>query len=251
MKKLFTLLVALFALISCSTTRYISVNSPQAEANALQILQLKYPDLVPYYNEGVLQIMSYEEIPVTTGYDYDINYRFVRYYYNNLDERIACLRTRYPDIYNLYMSGVIEITSFYKYVDKRTMEICYYINYRHTHGYRYNRVMSPVYPYGRWNYYYPRPIPPRPRVAPAPRPKPRPNVGPNHRPNNNPRPTIRPNNQQPRQQPATRPNSAPRQQPSTRPSSRPSSQRSGSVSSHSGRSSSAGRSSSSSNGRRR
>ena len=98
MKKLLIVLIFLASVISCASSRYVAVETTQDEPLAVEVLAAKYPEMVEYYNEGVLEITSLRTIPAGDGYDYDVDYRFVRYYYTNPDERIECLRFYYPNM---------------------------------------------------------------------------------------------------------------------------------------------------------
>lgn len=186
MKKLLTFLLGLTMLVSCSTSRYISLADPQAEFDAVEILYNQHPELVNYYEEGVLKITSLREVKVANGYDYQIKYKFVKRHYYDYAERMTCLKEKYPELYTMYVNGTIEINSLYKYVDDYGV-IRHHVSYRRLYDFYYDNVPL-IYPYGGYRYYYrPRPIPPR--VGPPPRPRP-----------NNPPPKATPN-RPPRQQP--------------------------------------------------
>ena len=200
MKKLVAFLLGIGMLISCSTSRYVSLADPQAEFDAVEILYNQHPELVNYYEQGVLKITSLREVKVANGYDYRIKYKFVKYHYYDYAERMACLKEKYPELYTMYVNGTIEINSLYKYVDEYGA-IRYHVSYRRLYDFYYDTAPL-IYPYNGYRYYYrPRPIPPR--VGPPPRPRP-----------NNPPPKAEPN-RPPRQQPNMRPNNPPRQQPPT------------------------------------
>lgn len=202
MKKIIALFLGFILLVSCGATRYISVNNQESASIAIEVLYSNHPELVRYYDEGVLSITSLKEIRTETGYDYDIRYKFVKYYYRNYEEKMLCLEERFPELYTLYINGTIEITSLYKYVD-RYGEIRYHASYR-----RLNEIYYDNYYHGGYRIHY-RSRPYR-MSPPPPPPKPRPNVGPKPRPDNPPRP--RPNNE---------PNVKPRPKQDNPPQSRP------------------------------
>lgn len=218
MKKLIALLVTLLLVVSsCSAGRYVSINDSEREFSAVEVLYNQHPELVPYYEAGVLKITSLREVRSEVGYTYDIRYKFVRKYLYD-QERYQCLKEYYPELYDLYINGVINIRSVYRYVDDN-LAIRYQVTYSRLYDYYYENVPL-IHPYGGYRLYYrPRPIPPR-MTPPPPKPKPQgnnppPQVRPNDRPrpHGGNRPDVRPNNP-PRQgggRPATRPSNPPRQ----------------------------------------
>ena len=209
MKKLIALLVTMLLVVSsCSAGRYISLNNPEREFSAVEVLYNQHPELVPYYEAGVLKITSMREIRTEMGYNYDIKYKFVkRHLYD--EERYLCLKENYPELYDLYVNGVINIRSVYRYVDSDGV-IRYHVTYSRIYDYFYESVPL-IHPYGGYRLHYrPRPAP---RIAPAP-PRPRPqghNPPPQARPNDRPRP-------QGGNHPQARPNNPPRQGGGGRPS---------------------------------
>lgn len=199
MKKFLAFILGLLLVTSsCSAGRYVSLNNPEVEFSATEVLYNKYPELVNYYEEGVLKITSLREIRTEAGYDYKIKYRYIKKHLT-YEERMIVLKELYPELYTMYVNGTIEITSMYKYVDDYGT-IRYHVSYRRLYDFYYESVPL-IHPYGGYRYYYrPRPAP---RLAPPPpAPKPRPN---------NP-PQARPNNPRPNNPPAARPNN-PRPQP--------------------------------------
>lgn len=171
------------ATLSCSAARYATNNNPQVEFDATEILYNQYPNLVPFYEEGVLRVTSLVE---RNGV-YDIKYKFVKYHYTDYSEMIACIKEKFPELYNMYSFGLVDITSLYKYVDTSTMEIRYKVGYRRVYDFYYHYVPN-VYPYGGYRYHYiPRPAPRVPKVSPPPAPRPKPNNGGGHRPGGRPR----------------------------------------------------------------
>ena len=218
MKKLIALLVTMLLVVSsCAAGKYVSINNPEREFSAVEVLYNQHPELVPYYEAGVLKITSMREIRTEMGYNYDVRYRFVKKYLYD-EERYLCLKENYPELYDLYVNGVINIRSIYRYVDN-DMVIRYRVTYSRLYDYYYENVPL-IYPYGGYRYRYrPRPIPPRVQPAPpAPRPggnnPPPPQARPNDRPrpDGGNRPDARPNNP-PKQGGGSqaRPNNPPRQ----------------------------------------
>jgi len=202
---LLTIMMMLMVLVSCGTTNYVSRRTVNEMDEISYVLANYYPQLHTYYMEGVMDVTSMKEIILEDGtVDYKINYHFIRYYYRNYSDKMDVVRVHFPELYDMYTSGVIEINSVYKYVDKNTGAIRHHCSYNRVYDYYYH-----YYPRfgGTHLYYRARPIPPpRPRVEPAPRPgqnppPPRPredNVRPNNpprqTPNTNSRPQVNPGN---------------------------------------------------------
>lgn len=196
MKKfLLTLMMMLTVLVSCGTTNYVSRRTVNEMDEISYVLANYYPQLHEYYMEGVMDVDYMKEVVLEDGtVDYKIKYHFMRYYYKNYSDRIEALKLHFPELYQMYVSGVIEINSLYKYVEKKSGIIRHHCSYSRIYDYYYN-----YYPRlgGSHIYYRARPLrpaPPRPRVEPNPRPRldarpnnpPRPQNQPNVRPNNPP-----------------------------------------------------------------
>ena len=190
MKKLIALFTAIVMLVCCASGRYISTADPQNAFDAEQVFYNTHPELVPYYEAGVLKITSMREVVGRDGsVSYKVKYRFVKRHIRDYSERMECLKTYFPEIYQMYVNGVIEVYSLYAYVDD-TGVIRHHISYRRLYDYYYDYVPLP-YPYGGYRYNY------RPRVSPPPPPPVRRGdvrPGPNRPPQ--PRPEARPNNGQ-------------------------------------------------------
>lgn len=183
MKKINLILILIISILSsCAsvdTRNYVTAGAVYKDYDISYILETYYPELNYYYQEDVLRIKSIRENTLNGNISYDVSYEFCRYYYRNHAEIIECLRTRFPELYERYYHGLVDITSLYKYVEKRTGKIRYHVSYRRTYGGYY---YTP-----RYHYYgpIPRPIP---YVRPVPRPQPpRPYVSPQPRPSNPPR----------------------------------------------------------------
>ena len=139
MKKLIALLVTLLLVVSsCSAGRYVSINNSEREFSAVEVLYNQHPELVPYYEAGVLKITSLREIRSEVGYTYDIRYKFVRKYLYD-QERYQCLKEYYPELYDLYINGVINIRSVYRYVDDN-LAIRHNVTYSRLYDYYYENV---------------------------------------------------------------------------------------------------------------
>lgn len=199
MKKFYVFIMMLIMLVSCGTTNYVSRRTVSEMDEISYVLANYYPQLHNYYMEGVLDVDSMKEIVLEDGtVDYKIKYHFMRYYFRNYSDRIETLKVHFPELYEMYVSGVIEINSLYKYVEKSTGRIRYHCNYDRIYDYYYRY-------YPRYNgthiyYYRPRvqPPPPRPRVEPRPEPRPQPgNRPPEARPNDRPRDNGNNNGRQP------------------------------------------------------
>lgn len=187
--KLFILTLISFLMISCASTNSLTYQRVYEEDNISYILSTYYPQLYRYYDEGVLRVNSVKEVVLEGNIiDYKINYKFVRrYYYNNQSEMAIVLHEHFPELYEMYINGIVEINSIYKYVDRSTGKIKYHVSYRNIFDVYYN-----TYPDTRYRGYYrpryrPTPPPPRHRITPQP-PKPRPETRPQPQPaprNNN------------------------------------------------------------------
>ena len=202
MKKIFSLILVLgMFLSSCGTANY--VNGTDVDVYGAEsipyVLSNYYPGLYEYYTQGVLRVTSIREITLADGtIDYNVKYKFVKYYYNTHAERMEVVKELYPELYQMYLNGVIDINSVYKYVDRSTGRISYKVSYNRIYDY-YNYYYSPGYIHRTRPYYRPpMRYSPAPRVRPNPRPTPPPANRPPQRPN------VRPNNPQ-------RPNTPPPQ----------------------------------------
>ena len=101
MKKLIALLITMLLVVSsCSAGRYVSINDTEREFSAVEVLYNQHPELVPYYEAGVLKITSLREVRSEVGYTYDIRYKFVKKYLYD-EERYLCLKEYYPELYDL------------------------------------------------------------------------------------------------------------------------------------------------------
>jgi hypothetical protein len=198
MKRFYLLLVMVLTLAvsSCGTARYASQRSVNEMDEISYVLANYYPQLHTYYMEGVLRVNSLKEVVLPDGtVDYKVKYDFVRYYYTDFNEKIAAVKANYPELYEMYVSGVIDLGSVYKYVDRDSGRIRLHVSYSRIYDYYYH-----YYPgtYGGLRLHYrPRPYPLAPRRMQPPPPQPRP------------RPEARPNNP-PRPQPNTGPTNPPR-----------------------------------------
>ena len=171
MKKIATVLMLALMMLSCSAGRNISVANAQNYFDAEQVFYTQYPELVQFYENGLIKLTSLKENVNENGIaEYDVKYKFVRHYYRTRAEKAECLRENFPDMYVLYVNGNIEVTKLYKYVDLRTMTMKHYVSYV---SYQY---VPMIYPYGGYRYHYvprvilPRPTPHRPPHGGQPRP---------------------------------------------------------------------------------
>ena len=226
MKKFLIVLMLTIGLASCATTRYANQRTVFEMDEISYVLANYYPQLYEYDLAGVLKVNSLKEVVLEDGtIDYKVNYKFVRYYYRDFNEKMAVVKENYPELYDMYISGVIDIGTVYNYVDKNTGKIKLHVSYRQIYDYYYRHYPG-AYGGTRIYYYGPRiypraprrmqPAPPQPRPEPnRPRPGLRPNDRPNNPPQGNPGGNVRPNNP-PRQggNPGgtTRPANPPRQQ---------------------------------------
>jgi len=222
MKKIYLAILMTISIVlsSCAATTYASQRPVNEIDNISYVLSTYYPELYYYYTEGVLRVNSLKEVTDANGeLSYRVRYDFVRYYYRGYTERMAVLQEGFPELYQMYCNGLIEVNTVYKYVDRDTGTIKHHVSYRRV-GDRYYYD----YPYYNDYYYYRyrrpliiRPNPPRPAPRPEPRPEPRPN-----------QPNVRPNN------PPANPPSRPQANPSPRPQASPGSRGGGNPSSRAG-----------------
>ena len=115
MKRFYLLLVMalMLAVSSCGTARYANQRSVNEMDEISYVLANYYPQLHTYYMEGVLRVNSLKEVVLPDGtVDYKVKYDFVRYYYTDFNEKIAAVKANYPELYEMYVSGVIDLGSF-------------------------------------------------------------------------------------------------------------------------------------------
>lgn len=224
MKKFFlSLMVVLMMLTSCSAQRYVSQRPITQMDEVTYVLANNYPQLHTYYMEGVIRVNSVKEMYLPDGrMEYKVDYRYTRFYYRDIRDKLEIIQVYYPELYDMYVNGVITFGTVYRYVDRETGEIKLHVSYRYIYDYYYTNHPGPygglhIYHYGPRRYpMAPRkmqPAPPAPRPDPGHRPDVRP--GGDHRPQQGGnKPDVKPNNP-PRQgggnQPSTRPNNPPRQ----------------------------------------
>ena len=113
MKHLLTILAAVLVMASCSTTRYVSVDKPEVNFDAEQVLYEQHPELVEYYEAGVLKITSLKEVIGEDGIaTYDIKYVFTKHYITDYHEQVTTLKEYFPEIkyidFNIYLMEELE-----------------------------------------------------------------------------------------------------------------------------------------------
>ena len=192
MKRFYLILLMILTIIvsSCGTASYASRRTVNEMDEISYVLANYYPQLHEYYMEGVMDVTSLKEVVLEDGtVDYKVKYRFFRYYYRNYSDRMEALKLHFPELYEMYVSGVIEINSLYKYVEKNTGRIRHHCSYSRIYDYYYN-----YYPRlgGSHIYYRARPLPPAPRPAPRVQPN-RPSQNPGNRPPQGGQPRVEPN----------------------------------------------------------
>ena len=83
---------------------------------------------------------------------------------------VETLKVQLPDLYYMYVNGLVDVTSLYKYVDKETGLIRYRARYRHIYDYYYDYYprLGGVHLYYRPRLNNPPPIsrPRQPRIEP-------------------------------------------------------------------------------------
>ncbi len=196
----FLFVIMMVMLAGCGVTRYAD-GSPDSERAGI-ILHDYYPQLYEYYIEGVLRVNSLRHVTLADGTtDYEVRYKLVRYYYPTHTARLSAVETYLPELFNLYIHGMVSIGSVWKYVDPSTGRIMHQAKYQWIYNY---------YPYGPYyggTYYYGG----RRRVRPLPPPRPGMGRFPEARPPHNDRP--------PQNRPG--PGGRPRVQPDQRPQAQP------------------------------
>lgn len=175
MKHLLTILAAVLVMASCSTTRYVSVDKPEVNFDAEQVLYEQHPELVEYYEAGVLKITSLKEVIGEDGIaTYDIKYVFTKHYITDYHEQVTTLKEYFPEIYIMYVNGAIKIHSIYRFVNEEG-QIGRCVNYSPIYDFYY--YYQPFFhPYGGYRFDYlpraprqPRPQPQRPPRQPRPK----------------------------------------------------------------------------------
>lgn len=127
MKKIALLLTILFGLFV--SPLYAMKEPVVDEGKVSEIVHLYYPNLVEYYDEGVMDVVwLYQETLGDGSTQYDIRYKFVNNYYEG-EELEKVLREQYPDIYMMRRGGFLKDVCAYKFVDKATGKILTYVAY--------------------------------------------------------------------------------------------------------------------------
>lgn len=139
MKRLLWLL-AIATVTSCG----VSSHAIEEMDEISYIMYNYYPQLHEYFMEGVLEVHYLKEGYTDEGEKmYNIRYSFCRYEYPNKHDRLDTIRELFPDVYYMYINGLVKITSFYKYVDRNTGEIRHHISFRRNYGFFINRTVFP------------------------------------------------------------------------------------------------------------
>lgn len=186
MKRIILIILVSLLFVSCGTAAYMDSDGIYSSNNAVYVLKNHYPVLYNYYMEGVLRVKSIKQVTLVDGtVNYDVKYSFIKRYYYGFDDRIEVLRYHYPELYTLYVNGVITINSIYKYVDRSTGKIRYHVSYGRAYQHYTPNHIYRERPYYR--YHRPRVVPrPTPTTRPTPLQRP-PQHYPNTRPNNPPK----------------------------------------------------------------
>lgn len=174
-------MTALMVLVtSCATASY--AQRPIREMDEVSyVLANHYPQLHTYYMEGLLKVNSIKEVVLPDGtLDYRIKYDYVRFHYRDIRDKLEIVKVYYPELYDMYVNGVIDFNSVYRYVDRNTGEIKLHVSYRRLYDYYYEYY--PIYRGVGRIHYAPRRYPMAPRrMQPAPHPSPNPGHGPHIR----------------------------------------------------------------------
>lgn len=129
MKRLFLIIITMVlitTMYSCAIvqTPYVSYDKNTAEPvkSRYEIYKAleNYPRLEYYYDEGVVDIISVKKVKATDtdSPEYIIKYRYCKHYITDYGERMEALREGFPEVYNLYCNGRINLTEMYEYVDR-------------------------------------------------------------------------------------------------------------------------------------
>lgn len=137
MKKIYLILVMVVALLvaSCGTAKYTSQAVVTDQAKIEQVINDYYPALKEYQDEGVIQIASVKEQTLADGEtQYDVRYKFIENYYEG-EDLINLLKEKYPDVYRMYMVGMVKDVQAYKFVDDKG-NVVNNVSYNHVRRHR-------------------------------------------------------------------------------------------------------------------
>lgn len=131
MKKIVTLLIALLVL---SVSSVFGMRTPIVDEGEIrEVVELYYPHLKDYYDRGLLQVGSLSEETLADGsMEYNIRYRFVRAWVEDIDEMERIVEKEYPVIYLMRESGLVKDVKVYRYVEKESGEILTGITFERT-----------------------------------------------------------------------------------------------------------------------
>ena len=168
MKRLIAVAAGLILMVSSCATYHTAIPSQRTVTDPqerVEILRERYPDVYAYNEHGLVKFRKFVEVREPDGsVSYKIDYRTVTRDIVSYQERMAILEAQYPQIYEMFLEGLVHIGTMYEYVASdgtirshvywyRTAGDAYYY-------YDYYRGIPPI----RY-----RPVPPpAPRVAPAP-----------------------------------------------------------------------------------
>lgn len=175
-------MVALMMLTSCSAQRYVNQRPVTQMDEITYVLANNYPQLHNYYMEGVIRVNSIKEMYLPDGrMEYKVDYRYTKFYYRDIRDKLEIIQVYYPELYDMYVNGIITIGTVYRYVDRNTGEIKLHVSYKYIYDYYYTDRPGlyggvHIYHYGPRRY----PMAPR-RMQPAPPPSPNPGHGPHVR----------------------------------------------------------------------
>ena len=83
----------------------------------LNILYEHYPKLWEYYHEGVMDILWIKKVVKEDGtIEYKEGHRLKRKYITDYSEKMSLLKTNFPEIYNLFTLGKVNVDEMYQYV---------------------------------------------------------------------------------------------------------------------------------------
>ena len=142
MKKAFQIIITMILAVimnSCAIVQkpYVSYDKNSAETvkDKYEIYQAiqSYPSLKHYYDEGVISIVSVKKVKAIylNNSEYIIKYRYCKNYITDYSEQMTILKEDFPEIYNLYCIGKINLVEMYKYVgENQNVQTHISYNYR-------------------------------------------------------------------------------------------------------------------------
>ena len=114
----FIFLLMLFCFTSCGVVKNQNNSTyVKDKYEQLNILYEHYPKLWEYYHEGVMDILWIKKVVKEDGtIEYKEGHRLKRKYITDYSEKMSLLKTNFPEIYNLFTLGKVNVDEMYQYV---------------------------------------------------------------------------------------------------------------------------------------